>query len=74
MTHEDRRALALVWRTRWTALGYRTQRAIGDYMGVASETVRAWCSGKRPLPAYAWRALQEAERIYGKTVKLQEIY
>lgn len=57
----ERRVKCIEFRDRWRALGYDSRPQIADEIGVSDEAVKTWETGTRPIPRYAWRALERVE-------------
>lgn len=49
------------FRERWEAMGYKTRPQIAAEVGVSPDAVKRWEDGSRPVPRYAWRALERVE-------------
>jgi hypothetical protein len=51
------------FRDRWLALGFKNRVAVAAEIGVTADAVKKWERGERPIPKYAWIALERTEKL-----------
>lgn len=59
----ERRIKATEFKDRWHALGYENRPQVAEEIGVSDEAVKTWETCTRPIPRYAWRALERVETV-----------
>lgn len=53
----------IAFRERWMNLGFKNRTQVANEIGVSADAVKKWENGDRPIPKYAWNALDRTEKL-----------